>query len=63
MKNKDHNIEVINEGSGNMSSLQAVCSCGWKSIKNYSYNDNQMRNLRREKENHYRDIQKNKVSG
>lgn len=43
-------------GEGNMSWIQATCSCGWVGIQHFSYNDTQYTDFRSDWDRHAKSI-------
>lgn len=47
-----HQITNERSGEGNMSSITAICSCGWRGTPQFAYNDNQLTQVSNESERH-----------
>lgn len=48
----DHVLSEDVDGAGNTEGITPVCSCGWRGLAAYAYNDDQLTDVRRQGERH-----------
>ena len=53
----EHTINEVQEGTGNMSTITPVCSCGWKGHGVASYNDDQFFQVNQQKKFHLCEVE------
>ena len=53
-KNMKHELKRERAGKAEMGSITPTCSCGWRGLTEYAYNDYCYTNVREQEDNHIR---------